>query len=487
MTRYIFVCGGVISGVGKGVATASIGAILKSKGFRVSAVKIDPYLNVDAGTMNPIEHGEVFVTEDGEETDQDLGHYERFLDINIPAVNYMTSGKVYLSVIQRERNLEYDGRCVETIPHIPEEVIRRLTKAAQKSKADFLLVEIGGTVGEYQNNVFFEAGRRMKLKDPDKVIFVLVTYLPIPAKLGEMKTKPTQMAIRTLNSLGVQPDIVLARAQVPLDEPRKRKISIFGNVDKKDVISAPDIDSIYEVPINFEKENLGNRILAKFGLKPRPSKLTAWRNLVKTIKTAKDPIKIGIVGKYFKTGNFILADSYISVIEAVKAAVWHFGKKPEISWLNSEKYEKDRAKLTELKNFDAVIMAIRRYRHKLKFAKGIEEKIADILRNSKVEMRTGINVYILKDIELNAKQLSDAYAHVIKGFNYYLIITQKGLNLPNLIKKHTNLVEIRIKSPAEIESTAGIVFVIYQKLFEHSINIVETYSCLLYTSPSPRD
>ena len=356
MTRYIFVCGGVISGVGKGVATASIGAILKSKGFRVSAVKIDPYLNVDAGTMNPIEHGEVFVTEDGEETDQDLGHYERFLDINIPAVNYMTSGKVYLSVIQRERNLEYDGRCVETIPHIPEEVIRRLTKAAQKSKADFLLVEIGGTVGEYQNNVFFEAGRRMKLKDPDKVIFVLVTYLPIPAKLGEMKTKPTQMAIRTLNSLGVQPDIVLARAQVPLDEPRKRKISIFGNVDKKDVISAPDIDSIYEVPINFEKENLGNRILAKFGLKPRPSKLTAWRNLVKTIKTAKDPIKIGIVGKYFKTGNFILADSYISVIEAIKHAVWYFGKKPEISWLNSEKYEKNRKKLSELKNFDAVIV-----------------------------------------------------------------------------------------------------------------------------------
>ncbi len=356
MTRYIFVCGGVISGVGKGVATASIGAILKSKGFKVSAVKIDPYLNVDAGTMNPIEHGEVFVTEDGEETDQDMGHYERFLDVNIPAINYMTSGKVYLSVIQRERNLEYDGKCVETIPHIPEEIIRRLKKAGRESKADFLLVEIGGTVGEYQNNVFFEAARRMKLVQPDRVIFVLVSYLPIPSKLGEMKTKPTQMAIRTLNSLGIQPDIVIGRAEVPLDDPRKRKISIFGNIDKRDVVSAPDVDSIYEVPVNFEKENLGNRILEKFGLKARPSRLKAWRDLVKVIKTARTKIKIGIVGKYFKTGKFVLADSYISVIEAIKHAVWYFDLRPEIVWLNAEKYEKNPETLKEVRDFSAVVV-----------------------------------------------------------------------------------------------------------------------------------
>jgi len=356
MTRYIFICGGVISGVGKGVATASIGAILKSKGFKVSAMKIDPYLNVDAGTMNPIEHGEVFVTEDGEETDQDVGHYERFLDSNIYAVNYMTSGKVYLSVIEKERNLEYDGKCVETIPHIPNEVIRRIKAAERKTKADFLLIEIGGTVGEYQNNVFFEAARRLKLKYPEKVLFVLVTYLPIPSKLGEMKTKPTQMAIRTLNSLGVQPDIVLARSQLPLDRPRKRKISVSGNIDIKDVISAPDVESIYEVPLNFEKEKIGERILKKFGLKNRPSRFKEWKRLVKVIKTAKKSLKIGIVGKYFQTGKFVLADSYISVIEAIKHSVWHFGFKPEIKWLNAEKYEKNSSALKELEDFSAVIV-----------------------------------------------------------------------------------------------------------------------------------
>jgi len=356
MTRYIFICGGVISGVGKGVATASIGAILKSKGFKVSAMKIDPYLNVDAGTMNPIEHGEVFVTEDGEETDQDVGHYERFLDNNIYAVNYMTSGKVYLSVIEKERNLEYDGKCVETIPHIPNEVIRRIKAAERKTKADFLLIEIGGTVGEYQNNVFFEAARRLKLKYPEKVLFVLVTYLPIPSKLGEMKTKPTQMAIRTLNSLGVQPDIVLARSQLPLDRPRKRKISVSGNIDIKDVISAPDVESIYEVPLNFEKEKIGERILKKFGLKNRPSRFKEWKRLVKVIKTAKKSLKIGIVGKYFQTGKFVLADSYISVIEAIKHSVWHFGFKPEIKWLNAEKYEKNSSALKELEDFSAVIV-----------------------------------------------------------------------------------------------------------------------------------
>ncbi len=356
MARFIFVCGGVISGVGKGVATASIGAILKAKGFRVSAMKIDPYLNVDAGTMNPIEHGEVFVTEDGEETDQDVGHYERFLDENIYAINYMTSGKVYLSVIQRERNLEYDGKCVETIPHITEEVIRRIKIAERKTKADFLLIEIGGTVGEYQNNIFFEAGRRLKLKFPEKVIFVLVSYLPIPTKLGEMKTKPTQMAIRTLNSLGIQPDIVIARAQVPLDEPRKRKIAIAGNLNKEDIISAPDVDLVYEVPLNFEKENLGNKILKKFRLAPRATDLKRWAERVKVAKKSKKVVRIGIVGKYFQTGKFVLADSYISVIEAIKHASWALGLSPKIKWLNAESYEKDSRHLKELAQFDGIVV-----------------------------------------------------------------------------------------------------------------------------------
>ncbi len=276
--------GGVMSGIGKGAATASLGKILQSKGFKVTAVKIDPYINVDAGTMNPIEHGEVFVTEDGDETDQDIGNYERFLDENILSDNYMTTGRVYNSVIQKERNLEYQGKCVEVVPHIPEEIIGRIKKAAQKSQADFVLIEIGGTVGEYQNVLFLEAARMLHLKEQENVLFILVTYLPIPDKIGEMKTKPTQTAARTLNSAGIQPDFILCRSKVPIDLPRKRKISIFCNVDEEDVISAPDIDSIYEIPINFEKDNFGDKVLAKFKLKPKKHNLQDWQKMVKNIK-----------------------------------------------------------------------------------------------------------------------------------------------------------------------------------------------------------
>jgi CTP synthase len=356
MSRYIFVIGGVLSGVGKGTATASIGRILKSFGYKVTAIKIDPYLNVDAGTMNPIEHGEVFVTEDGDETDQDIGIYERFLDENIYSDNYMTTGRVYLSVINRERKLEYNGKCVEAIPHIPEEVISRIEKVASKTKADFVLVEIGGTVGEYQNALFLEAARMMHLKNPKRVIFILVSYLPIPEKLGEMKTKPTQQAARLLNEAGIQPDFILCRAKLPLDEPRKKKISTFCNLYEEDIISAPDVESIYEIPINFEKDKLGEKILKKFGLKPKKRNLKDWAKLVKIIKTAKKEVKIGIVGKYFTTGKFILTDSYISVIEAIKHASWYFKRKPVIDWLDSEKYEKKPSFLKELKNYDGIVV-----------------------------------------------------------------------------------------------------------------------------------
>ncbi|MCG2698021.1 CTP synthase, partial [Candidatus Parcubacteria bacterium] len=268
-TKYIFVVGGVMSGVGKGITTASIGTILQAKGYIVSAIKIDPYINVDAGTMNPIEHGEVFVTEDGDETDQDIGNYERFLNQNIYKENYMTTGRVYLSVIQRERNLEYGGKCVEVVPHIPMEIRDRIKKAVKKTKAEIMIIEIGGTVGEYQNLLFLEAARMMHLYNPKDVLFVMVSYLPIPEKVGEMKTKPTQYAIRTLNSAGIQPDFVVARARVGIDEPRRKKIAINCNIAKEDVISAPDIESIYDVPVNFEKDKLGDRILKKFGLKKR--------------------------------------------------------------------------------------------------------------------------------------------------------------------------------------------------------------------------
>ncbi|MDO8523009.1 MAG: CTP synthase [bacterium] len=357
MARYIFIIGGVMSGIGKGITTASVARILKSKGFRATCVKIDPYLNVDAGTMNPIEHGEVFVTEDGMECDQDIGNYERFLDENIFAQNYMTSGSVYLSVINRERALGYGGKCVETVPHIPEEVIRRLQNAAAKTKADFVLVEIGGTAGEYQNLVFFEAARMLKLRDPQGVIFILVSYFPIPKLMGEMKTKPTQYAVRVLNSAGIQPDFIMARAEMPLDEPRKRKLSVFCNMHPEDIISAPDILNIYQAPLNFEKDKIGHKILAKFGLHEKKNDLADWARMFRRSQHAKKEVRIGIVGKYFGTGKFTLSDSYISVIESIKHAAWEQGARPEIHWLDGESYEKDRRKMAkELGGMDGIIV-----------------------------------------------------------------------------------------------------------------------------------
>ncbi len=356
MAKYIFVAGGVMSGVGKGVATASIGKILQSRGFKVTAIKIDPYVNVDAGTMNPTEHGEVFVLDEGTECDQDMGNYERFLDIDLPAINYMTTGSVYESVIHRERNMGYGGRCVEVVPHIPLEVIERIEKAVKKAKADFITIEIGGTVGEYQNILFLEAARMLKLKYPPDVLFVLVSYLPIPSKIGEMKTKPTQYAVRTLNSAGIQPDIILARSSAPLDNKRKEKIALNCNMRQEDVISAPDIETIYEIPLNFEKDKLSDLILKKLKLKPRKSNLQDWAKLLRTIKSAKRPVKIGIVGKYFGTGDFVLSDAYLSVIEAIKHAAFFHKSQPVITWINSEEFEKNSQALKNLKKYDGLIV-----------------------------------------------------------------------------------------------------------------------------------
>ena len=355
-TKFIFIVGGVMSGVGKGITTASVGKVLQSKGFSVTAMKIDPYINVDAGTMNPIEHGEVFVTDDGIETDQDIGNYERFLGIDILSDNYMTTGSVYESVIHRERNLEYDGKCVEVVPHIPLEVIGRIKKVAKNTKADFVLIEIGGTIGEYQNVLFLEAARMLKSEKPRNVIVFMVSYLPVPNKIGEMKTKPTQYAARTLNSAGIQADFIVCRSEVPLDETRKEKISMFCNIEKTNVISAPDIDSIYDVPVNFDKEDLAQKILSKFGMRVKKKGLKDWEKLANKIKNLDKTIEIGIVGKYFNTGDFVLADSYISVIEAIKHAAWANNRKPIIKWINSEEYEKNPAKLKELKKLNGVII-----------------------------------------------------------------------------------------------------------------------------------
>jgi len=354
--KYIFVVGGVMSGVGKGVTSASISKILQAKGFRVSPIKIDPYLNVDAGTMNPIEHGEVFVLDSGLECDQDMGNYERFLGASLPSENYMTNGMVFKYVIDKERALGYGGKCVEPTFHITEEILRRINLAARKGKSDILVIEIGGTVGEYQNAIFIEAARVLKLRHPKDVLFVMVTYLPIPSMIGEMKTKPTQTAIRTLNSYGVHPDVIIARSESALDDKRKQKIADANGVVKKNVISAPDIKSIYEVPVNFEKDGLSKLILDFFGLKTNKHDLRDWKRMISNIKNAKDEVKIALVGKYFKTGSFLLSDAYISVIESLKHAAYHMKRKPILTWLDAEVYEKNPKALREIDAFDGVLV-----------------------------------------------------------------------------------------------------------------------------------
>src|SRR3989339_27632 len=354
--RYIFVVGGVMSGVGKGVTTASIGKILQSRGLHVTAIKIDPYVNVDAGTMNPVKHGEVFVTDDGDETDQDMGNYERFLGADLTSANYMTTGRVYQTVIQKERNLEYKGKCVEVVPHIPLEVIGRIKRAASQAKADVAMIEIGGTVGEYQNILFLEAARMMHLEDPENVLFVLVSYLPVPKHLGEMKTKPTQYATRTLNSAGIHPDFIVCRGEQYMDKPRREKLSIFCNVKPEAVITAPDVSSIYDIPALFEEQGLSSTILKKFRLKPRPSDLKKWKAMASVQENAKKTVKIGVVGKYFSTGDYTLSDSYISVIESLKHAAWANHARIEMEWINSEQFEDGTKKLADLHAFDGVLV-----------------------------------------------------------------------------------------------------------------------------------
>ena len=356
-TKYIFVVGGVMSGVGKGIATASIGKILQSRGVEVTAVKIDPYVNVDAGTMNPTEHGEVFVLDDGMECDQDMGNYERFLGRDLTRTNYMTTGSVYLSVIQRERNLEFGGKQVEVVPRIPLEIIERINKAAAKAKVSAVIVEIGGTVGEYENILFLEAARMLKIKHPKDVLLVLVSYVPALGSGGnELKTKPTQHAVRSLNAVGLHPDLILARAHIPLDDKRKEKIEFMCSLEKGDVISAPNVENIYEVPINFENDGIVERILDKLDMPPKRRDMRDWRAMVRRMNGAKKPVRVGIVGKYFGTGEFVLEDSYISVIEAIKHAAGLLGAKPEIQWLDSEQFEKNKASLKELNDYDGVIV-----------------------------------------------------------------------------------------------------------------------------------
>ncbi|MES3030869.1 MAG: CTP synthase [Patescibacteria group bacterium] len=355
--KYIFVLGGVMSGVGKGIATSSMGTLLQAEGFDVNLAKVDPYLNVDAGTMNPTEHGEVFVLNSGLETDQDMGNYERFLNRDLLNDDYVTSGMVYKHVIDKERNLGFGGKCVEAVPHIRDEIVRRFEHAAALNKSEISIIEIGGTVGDYQNIMFIEAARVLKIRHPDDVVFVMVSYLPIPSKLGEMKSRPTQNAVHQLASYGVTTDIIIARSEVPVDQKRKQKIGIACNIPEENVVSAPDIDSVYDVPINFERDNLAQILLKSLKLQKRKGPgLSEWKKFAKGVKTAEKEVHIAIVGKYFSTGDFVLTDAYLSVLEAIKYSACAEKVKPVIHVVNARDFEVAKPDYSALAKFDGILV-----------------------------------------------------------------------------------------------------------------------------------
>lgn len=360
-TKYIFVSGGVISGIGKGITSASLSLLLKSAGYVVAPIKFENYLNLDAGTINPIEHGDTFLCEDGTEADMDIGTYEKFLNEDMGKDNFVTMGKIYSTVIEKERRFEYKGEDVEAIPHITDEIIRRIKTLGEKKNADFVVVELGGTAGEYQNVFYYEASRIMTLQNPGDVIHVHVSYVPTPAHLGEPKTKPTQLSVRTLNSLGIQPDFVICRSEKFIDQRRRDRLALFCNVRPENVISSPDLPSVYQVPLILEEQKLAEKILNKVGLPLKKSNLGDWKKFVekvKKVKESKDFINIAIVGKYFGTGDYQLRDSYAALFDAIDHASYELGIPIKTHWINAQKVE-DNTNLKEvIGNPDGIIVPI---------------------------------------------------------------------------------------------------------------------------------
>lgn len=320
-TKFIFVSGGVMSALGKGVSAASISLLLKQHGYSVCPIKCENNLNVDFGTLNPIEHGDPFLCFDGLEADQDLGNYERFLGQEVGHLNFMTMGQLYLNVIKRERSMGYDGEDVEPIPHVVEEILMRIRAAAKKTQADFVVIELGGTVGEYENNngLYYEAARILAQKEP--VAHVHVTYVPVPPHVGEPKTKPAQFGIKALMSMGIVPDFIIIRSEQPVDDQRKYKFAFKFNIDPKDIFSNENLDHIQRVPLHLHEQGLDKRILKHFGLTYKPIRLDAWKEYVEKLQAPKKRrVKIAIVGKYFGTGDAQLVDSYYALIAALEHA-----------------------------------------------------------------------------------------------------------------------------------------------------------------------
>ncbi len=359
-TKFIFVSGGVISGIGKGLTSASIAFLLKSAGYRVAPIKFENYLNLDAGTINPIEHGDPFLCEDGTEGDMDIGTYEKFLQEDMGKLNFVTIGRIYQNVIDKERRFEYKGEDVEAIPHITDEIMERIYAVAANNNADIVMIELGGTAGEYQNILYYETSRIMTLKSPQDVIHIHVSYVPTPGHLGEPKTKPTQLSVRTLNGLGIQPDFIIARSEKMLDQRRKDRFALFCNMHPEDIISNPDMSTVYEIPMVLHQQGIVRRIMKKFGLPYKEPQLGEWNKFVEKVKAPKKKkITIAIIGKYFGTGEYQIRDSYAALLDAVDHAAWKENIEVKTQWISAEKIEKEIKKAKkEKKSADDVVQEV---------------------------------------------------------------------------------------------------------------------------------
>ncbi|MBT4335166.1 CTP synthase, partial [bacterium] len=354
-TKYIFVSGGVLSGLGKGVVAASLGTLLQNRGYKIGVIKCENYINIDSGTINPIEHGDPFLCEDGLEADMDLGTYERFLNQEMGQRNFTTMGQIYKTVIDRERSFGYKGEDVEAIPHVSDEIITRIKNAGEGK--DIIIIELGGTAGEYQNMLYYEACRIMKAKMPGRVLNIHVSYVPIPNHIGEPKTMPTQLSIRTVMSMGILPEFLVLRSEALIDKRRKYLLGLKTSVEGDNVIMAQDLGTIYELPVVFAKQEFDRKVLKYFNLPLRTPKLGEWNKMVKKIKSEKKrKINIVIAGKYISTGDYELLDSYASLIEAIQHACWHLNTELNLRFVNTEDIEKEGVKL--IKKPDGIIVPI---------------------------------------------------------------------------------------------------------------------------------
>lgn len=430
MTKYIFVTGGVVSSLGKGITAASLGRLLKNRGLKVTLQKFDPYINVDPGTMSPYQHGEVFVTEDGAEADLDLGHYERFIDINLNKYSNITTGKVYSSVIKKERNGDYDGATVQVIPHITNEIKDQVYRAGKATKADVVITEIGGTVGDIESLPFLEAIRQIKSDiGRDNVMYLHCTLVPYIKAAGEIKTKPTQHSVKELRSLGIQPDVIVLRSELPISKENKEKIALFCDIDEEAVIEMRDADTLYHVPLALQQQHLDQLVCDHLGLECEEANMDYWRELVNKVRNLSKTIDIGLVGKYVE-----LPDAYLSVVESLKHAGFTYNTDIKVHWINSENLDQETIK-EELSHVDGIIVPGG-------FGdRGIDGKIAAIryAREKNIPfMGIGLGMQLaIVEYARNVLNLADAHSTEINPNTPYPVITALSKDSPELQNDRT--------------------------------------------------